>query len=456
MTTVFLRNAAAVTVPIEYQNGLVLDVFQETSQSTITHNFANLTGFIGPLSQVGIDLLLLTAALYAADKRTLRSKTSDHWTRNFTISMPVADPVRWAAASPVLAAALSFLTGDQWEFSWRQERNLIWNVRQREPTTCDAVCLFSGGLDSLVGAIDLLEEGRYPRLLLVGHYDSTLTTQPQKILADALVAHYGQERVHLHQTLVRPSGKGQHQEYPLPTGREITTRSRSTIFLGIGLAAASVFGPNVPLYVPENGFIALNVPLVNARLGSCSTRTTHPHFLHKFQETLRMIGVNNPILNPYSTRTKGEMLQQCRNSALLAQLAGTSVSCAHPEQGRWAGLPYGNCGYCFPCLIRRASLNAVGLDDPNEAGGRYRYDICTDASLYDPKSNRDRDARAVFTALQAVADPVRKGRLAPLLSGPVTAGSLRDMGHVYQKGLAELQDLFTTKTLGDVRRIAGL
>ena len=37
-----------------------------------------------------------------------------------------------------------------------------------------------------------------------------------------------------------------------------------------------------------------------------------------------------------------------------------SVSCGKPYAYNTA--PYGNCGYCYPCLVRHASLNAAGAD----------------------------------------------------------------------------------------------
>ena len=48
----------------------------------------------------------------------------------------------------------------------------------------DGVMLFSGGLDSLAGAVDYLEAGE--RLLLVSHYDFGQLASLQQTLAAAL------------------------------------------------------------------------------------------------------------------------------------------------------------------------------------------------------------------------------------------------------------------------------
>ncbi len=108
--------------------------------------------------------------------------------------------------------------------------------------------LFSGGLDSLVGALDFLEAGQ--RLLLVSHYDFGQLAGIQQTLAAALLRHYGPERVHHLGIRVQ-----------FPEAPELSMRSRSLLYLALGLAAAAGFGAATPLIIPENGWISLNPPL---------------------------------------------------------------------------------------------------------------------------------------------------------------------------------------------------
>ena len=42
-----------------------------------------------------------------------------------------------------------------------------------------------------------------------------------------------------------------------------------------------------------------------------------------------------------------------------------SLSCASPTKGRWQGFGTQHCGYCLPCLIRRASLASGLAPDPD-------------------------------------------------------------------------------------------
>jgi len=80
---------------------------------------------------------------------------------------------------------------------------------------------------------------------------------------------------------------------------------------------ASAVDPACPLYVPENGFIGINVPLSASRSGSASTRTTHPHFMALMRQVLDAVGLPNPVVNPYRLATKGEALAASRDPDLL-------------------------------------------------------------------------------------------------------------------------------------------
>jgi hypothetical protein len=142
-------------------------------------------------------------------------------------------------------------------------------------------------------------------------------------------------------------------------GSESSTRGRSFLFFALGIFAGSGLGSHFVLRVPENGLIALNVPLDPLRLGSNSTRTTHPFYMARWNELLTGLDIDARIENPYWNKTKGEMVSECANDQLLRALAGLSLSCSSPAKGRWKGRGIEHCGYCLPCLIRRAALDSA-------------------------------------------------------------------------------------------------
>lgn len=133
-------------------------------------------------------------------------------------------------------------------------------------------------------------------------------------------------------------------------------RSRSIIFLAYGVLIASSLekhrqNEEVTLYVCENGYISINPPITPGRVGSLSTRTTHPVVLNIFQQILINCGLNITICNPYRFMTKGEMLTKCLDQDLIEEFAHLTTSC-----GRYGVYNNTHCGRCVPCLVRRASF----------------------------------------------------------------------------------------------------
>ena len=87
-------------------------------------------------------------------------------------------------------------------------------------------------------------------------------------------------------------------------------RARSLIFIAYGVLAATTLkqyhaGGSVTLYVCENGFISINPPLTEMRLGSLSTRTTHPVFFAPPAAIVRCRRTARPRGKPLSTQDKG-------------------------------------------------------------------------------------------------------------------------------------------------------
>ncbi len=383
-------------------------------------------GELGGLpSGAAADLLNLATTVFAADVCIFRNFGEDRWGREITIHVPVEDPELWNGAAGVVTELLGFLTGDYWSLA----------VRGREPVASDddalpgerpeVVSLFSGGLDSRVGAVDRLAAGR--RVALVGHYGAGMTHTYQGRVAAVLEGEYPGRTSLLLFHLQPPAIEGLD-------GRETTMRSRSFLFFALGIGAANRIGRGVPVYVPENGLISLNVPLTTARSGSLSTRTTHPHYVTKYRDLLSALGLDHPLVLPYRFKTKGEMLAGCADQATLGTATPLTMSCAHSEGGRWDGTSPGvHCGYCYPCLIRRAAITAAaGTTDAT-----YTLDVLTDPP--DPTTRKGRDFRALSMAVQRYGSRSANLALFDVLdSGPVPPDEVTAYTEVYRNGMDEL------------------
>jgi 7-cyano-7-deazaguanine synthase in queuosine biosynthesis len=369
---------------------------------------------------VADDLLKFAAGVYLADRLTVRPGT---WTRAIDLVVPVRDVEVWKGALDGLAKAVNFLSGDRWRFGFMSSNAAPPSPPELAPPV-DAVCLFSGGLDSFTGALDLLAEGK--RVCLVGHYEAGQAPQTQAELFRELARRFPGKLL-LRQIFLRPAAPHARQARPLPPEREASQRSRSLLFLAAGLTVAAGYGPRVPLYIPENGFIGINVPLTPSRSGSFSTRTTHPYFMATFAQSVQRLGITNPIVNPFRTMTKGEILAACQDQQTLRALAPRTLSCAHPEASRYAQRRQGNCGYCFPCLIRRASMHHVGLDRARD----YAFDALREDG--EMALERGDDLRALIRSLNRPYRP-----LDVLRNGPVASEEVAAFAGVYGRGRGEI------------------
>ena len=303
------------------------------------------------LSPLVLDLMNAAMAAYTADVRVPRNQAYDQWTRNIHLHLSVSDVKRWEVASQTLTRLLAFLTGDHWTISVYAMKGVytppLKPIKEPKSLQPQSVSLFSGGLDSFVGALDLL--ANEPDAVLCGHYargGGTSASQHEAI--NALHAHTGRTIPYIRYS-VAPKGGGNRAS-------EITTRGRSIIFLATGACTALALGAS-RLVVPENGFISINVPLTAARLGSFSTKTTHPYLITLFQKLLTDLGLQIQIDVPYRAKTKGEVLQECADQSGIQTALTHTMSCAHPGASRFeTRQAVMHCGYCFPCLIRRAAM----------------------------------------------------------------------------------------------------
>jgi 7-cyano-7-deazaguanine synthase in queuosine biosynthesis len=310
---------------------------------------------------LGQDLLLIASIVYAIDKAVDRKKTADRWTRDLAVEIPVENVTAWQGLAAELSNCLGFLTGDRWLLSFALAvRPLIQKRARRKlppigQLSADAVCLFSGGLDSFIGAVDWFAANPGRRLLLSAHYDGDVPgpRSDQRALDNLLRPKFG-ARYHLVQTRVGLSSGGADNNF----------RSRSFLFLALGLYYAEVIGNNVPVLIPENGSIALNFPLTPTRRGSLSTRTVHPFFVDSLNTVLQRVGFTHQVINPYAKKTKAEMVTGCLDRILLRSSYAATRSCAkYLRKSHWDVRTARGCGVCVPCLFRRAALAPLGWDD---------------------------------------------------------------------------------------------
>ena len=343
----------------------------EKKVSLHIRNFSDAYDLTRDRSSVKFDFFLISAIVYGIDNLFDRSKYSvDGWARDFEVEFPVYNVEKWTGNEQILESALKFLSGDYWSISFvKNTTRYIYraNPRRRRKSikryannSIKSVSLFSGGLDSLIGVIDQLEDLKpNEKILFASHLDSNSPkpNQDQILLSNYLKKVYP-DKIYWIQTKVTLNRVDSELN---EVKAEPSSRSRSILFIGLGC----YLSPVNKLIIPENGTISINYPLTPSRVSSLSTRTTHPYVLDTLQKFIFSIGIDIKIDNPYFSLTKGEMILGCKNKSVLEGIYQESVSCGKRGHNRtWkdrTGTKH--CGVCMPCVYRRASLNKNNWDN---------------------------------------------------------------------------------------------
>lgn len=407
-------------------------VTEKKKSNFLKHNVIRLLLNDYSPSEQMLDFLNLAVAVYSADQLISRSENGYlGWNRMIEIHLPVLDAELWQTQKEHIEEMLCFLSGDKWIIHFRKRSSFNLPIK-KIANTLDQVSLFSGGLDSYIGAIDMLAENL--KVAFVGHHKSGGSELPyQKELLEGLKKAYSDDQVSQFLFLVQP-------EKVIKNGfsGESSQRARSILFISLGLAVANSHGDNVDLMVPENGLISLNIPLTKSRIGSLSTRTTHPYFFSLLNKCLKNLKIGNQVTNPYKFLTKGEMLQGCKNQTLIKSKAIDTVSCSKPgHYKRWNKGKNVHCGHCTPCIIRRASMVKANIDN----GNNYEFDILK----HPPQMGTPQgiDCNAFKAALQRIK---RKGvsLLDIAVSGPLLGNreELEKLKMVYLRGMDEVNLFF--------------
>ncbi len=390
-------------------------------------------------TEVALDLLVVAVHVYATDTRISRKNESqDSWTRELKLIIPVSNLPIWDNVKASLTKLLNFLTGDIWDINFRERPQEFLNIIPSKEDIIpdpvyDKVQLFSGGLDSLIGTIDNLEKGYKP--LLISHAGDGPTSKAQTLCFSALKNYYPQQefdRLRLWMNISSQTFAG--------IKAEDTTRGRSFLFFALGVFAGSGLKQPFILETPENGLIALNVPLNLLRLGALSTHTTHPFYMNLWNKILKELNISGEIQNLYWDKTKGKMVQDCLNKSLLQTLLPDSLSCSSPAKGRWRG-KIGHCGYCLPCLIRRA---AVLSEQSIQDNTFYALSNLTASKIETLKAD-GKQIRSFQAAIRKLKGNNKLAKLQIHKSGPLPkdASTLILLENVYINGMMEVDKLLT-------------
>jgi 7-cyano-7-deazaguanine synthase in queuosine biosynthesis len=320
------------------------------------------------------DLLEIAAYVYTADCATRRAgnwaddDTTEPWNRDFHFVIPVRDLTFWTRdeVRRLLVEILRFLSDDNFIFTFRQlteepAKQLYLEFGELEDWPfygAPRVLMFSGGLDSLAGALETAASGE--NLVLVSHRPVSTQSSRQTNLFNALRQRFASPMIHVPVWVNKDENKG----------REPTQRTRSFLYASLGsIVAASVNAAGVRFF--ENGVVSLNLPVADEVTRARASRTTHPIALDQFRRFFSTVLERDVVVdNPFLFKTKAEVVSLIGTHS-GAELIGLTCSCSHPmfqSKTRW------HCGTCSQCIDRRMAVIAAEVDQ-HDADHDYEIDV---------------------------------------------------------------------------------
>ena len=159
----------------------------------------------------------------------------------------------------------------------------------------------------------------------------------------------------------------------------------------------------------------------------------HPYYLSRIREITRSLGIGNSILNPYELKTKGECITQSKDIDALKGLVNISVSCSHAlRRQHWRRRNAKNCGYCVPCIFRRAALHKARMD----SSSLYGIDVLGGELTERDQLESANDLRAIRDFLR---DPVTANTARKLLLATAPLPNLDAYAQLVCRGFAEVK-----------------
>lgn len=330
---------------------------------------------VANLNPVLVDLLEIATYVYCADQATTRGGLSSRdygakWRRQLQFHVPVREPDLWSskAVRTALCDTLGFLSDDEYEFVFKKlakpppvDQYLDFGPAEGAGFQAEEVLLFSGGLDSLGGAVqEIITEKR--SVALVSHRSSAKIDSKQRQLVHDL-KNLSPARQPFHVPVWINEQKALNQEY--------TQRTRSFLFASMGAVVARIFDLwRIRFY--ENGVVSINLPISPQVVGGRATRTTHPQVLNGFAEVFSAVfGKPFAVENPFVWKTKAEVARAIRDAG-CGDLIKHSVSCAHVLEMTTLQT---HCGKCSQCIDRRFATLAAGCSDAEDPAEMYGVDL---------------------------------------------------------------------------------
>ncbi|MFA6286992.1 MAG: hypothetical protein WC661_06350 [Opitutaceae bacterium] len=327
------------------------------------------------------DLVEIAAYVYSADQAIVRTGQDTDtfggkWRQVIHLHIPVRRPDFWSRpeVTKALSDVLGFLADHIFEFTFKKAANPAEFHDYLDFTDSNAgagnapidqVAMFSGGLDSLAGAIEELVTLRN-RVAFVTHISTPKNSAfIRQLWTDLQKLSPSNKAVQI--AVLANKAKAM--------GKEHTQRTRSFLFAALGSTVAQMLKLN-SLRFYENGVVSINLPVCAQVVGGRATRTTHPRVLAGFSKLFSLIcEADFQVVNPFIFETKADVIRRIVRAG-AGHLIASSVSCGHT----WTRTTeHSQCGVCSQCIDRRLAMLSADAWELDRAA-RYENNVFINSS----------------------------------------------------------------------------
>lgn len=314
-----------------------------------------------------LDLLEIATYVFCADRLISRGNKADveshSWSRSFYFAIKVRDFAFWdePEVKERLKDALVFMSGDRaYHFTFQPGHStppadlFDSETFQIEPQQNTKVILFSGGLDSLAGIIECLENSS-DQLCLISHRSSPgRMTKTRNQLIRELHRRYP-DRLKCYEF-----GCSLRNSHGI-RAKEETQRTRIFLYATIAYALAHALSQR-EIFIYENGVTSINFPTQQNLMNARASRTTHPKTIVLLQNFFNSFSEGSQseikITTPFLWKTKTDIFHILGGSR-QEDLISSTVSCSQTFQHQDERT---HCGGCSQCIDRRFAAYSAGLE----------------------------------------------------------------------------------------------
>ncbi len=324
------------------------------------------------------DLLEIASYIYASDRMIDRGSPVSmeylKWARKFHYHIKVRDFKFWnkKEVRESLNEALKFVSGDySYEFTFHAGGKDFGQASltdaegfEFEKKKNSHICLFSGGLDSLAGALKLLSEDK--NLILISHSSNNLgVSRTQNEILKRIMIDYPD--------LVQPFKFSCHLKGERAV--EETQRSRIFLYTTIAFSLMSLASEN-SINIFENGITSINFSKRQDAMNARTSRTTHPKTLSLLQSFFTLVAEKDvEVRHPFLFYTKSDIFEVIKENKKESYINST-LTCTKTFLKFQNKSNASHCGRCSQCVDRRFAAFATGLE---EFDAIYDMDISKDS-----------------------------------------------------------------------------